>query len=80
MEALERNDSKLNLAIPLKKCSDKEIKAKNMAYSLVEYLYVQIGGLFPVGALAAPILGTLGGAVIKKLFGGKRRRRRRWYV
>ena len=40
----------------------------------------QTGGLFPVGALAAPILGTLGGVVIKKLFGGKRRRRRRQYV
>ena len=34
----------------------------------------QTEGLFRVGALAAPILGTLGGVVIKKLFGGKRRR------
>ena len=40
----------------------------------------QTGGLFPVGALATSILGTLGGAVIKKLFGGKRRRRQRQYV
>ena len=40
----------------------------------------QTGELFPVGALAASILGTLGGVVIKKLFGGKRRRRRRQYV
>ena len=77
METLERNDSRLNLAIPLKNAAIKKLRLKIWAYSLVEYLYVQIGGLFPVGALAAPILGTLGGAVIKKLFGGKRRRRRR---
>ena len=40
----------------------------------------QTGGLLTVGALAAPILGTLGGVVIKKLFGGKRRRRRRQHI
>ena len=77
METLERNDSKLNLAIPLKNAAIKKLRLKLWDYSLIEYLYVQIGGLFSVGALAAPILGTLGGAVIKKLFGGKRRRRRR---
>ena len=77
METLERNDSKLNLAIPLKNAAIKKLRLKIWAYSLGEYLYVQIGGLFPVGALAAPILGTLGGTVIKKLFGGKRRCRHR---
>ena len=35
----------------------------------------QRGEMFPIGALAAPILGTLGGAIIKKLFGGRRRKR-----
>ena len=34
-------------------------------------------GFFPVSALAAPILDTLGGAVIKKLFAGRRRRCKR---
>ena len=68
METLERNGSKLNLAIPLKNAAIKKLRLKIWAYSLGEYLYVQIGGLFPVGALVAPILGTLGGAVIKKLF------------
>ena len=33
--------------------------------------------LFPIGVLAALILGTLGGVVIIKLFGGKRPWRRR---
>ena len=33
----------------------------------------QRGGMFPIGALATPILGTLGGVVVKKLFGGKTR-------
>ena len=27
---------------------------------------IQTGGCFPVGGLAAPVLGTLGGVVIKK--------------
>ena len=36
----------------------------------------QTGEFFSVGALAAPVLGTLGGVVIKKLFGDKIRRRR----
>ena len=40
----------------------------------------QTGGLFSVGALAESILGTLGGVVIKKIFGGKRQRRRRQCV
>ena len=40
----------------------------------------QTVGMFPTGELAAPILGTLGVAVIKKLFGGKRPQRRRRYV
>ena len=39
----------------------------------------QTRGLFPVGALAAPIQGKLD-VVIKKLFGGKRRRSQRQYV
>lgn len=38
----------------------------------------QTGYFFPVSALAAPILGTLGGVVIKTLFDGKRCRRRRY--
>ena len=37
--------------------------------------HTQTGGIFPVGAVAVPILGVLGGVVIKKLFGGKRRHR-----
>lgn len=36
----------------------------------------QTGGFFFVGALAAPVLGTLRGVVIKKIFGDKIRRRR----
>ena len=32
--------------------------------------------MFPIGALAATILGTLGGVALKKLFGDRRRRRR----
>lgn len=38
----------------------------------------QTGGFFPVGALPAPILGTLGGAFIKKLFGGRKQKRKRY--
>ena len=38
----------------------------------------QRGGFLPIGPLAAPILGSLDGVVIKKIFGGKRRRRRRY--
>ena len=38
----------------------------------------QRGRFLPIGALAAPILGSLSGVVIKKIFGGKRRRRRRY--
>ena len=34
-------------------------------------------GFLPIGALAAPILGLLGGVVIKKLSGGKRHGSRR---
>ena len=34
-------------------------------------------GFLPIGALAAPILGLLGGVVIKKISGGKRHRGRR---
>ena len=30
----------------------------------------------PIETLAASILGTLGGVVLKKLFGGRKRRRR----
>ena len=37
----------------------------------------QTGGMFPIGVLAALILGTLGGVVIIKLLGGKRPWRRR---
>ena len=40
----------------------------------------QRGGMFLIGALAAPILGTLGGVVVKKLFGGKKRQGRVRYV
>ena len=32
----------------------------------------QRGKMFPLGAVAAPILGTLDGVVVKKLFGGRR--------
>ena len=38
----------------------------------------QRGGFLPIDAFAAPKLGSLGGVVIKKIFGGKRRRRRRY--
>ena len=38
------------------------------------------GRIFPSEALASPILGTLGGVVVKKLFRGQRLRRRRRYV
>ena len=34
----------------------------------------QKGGFLPVGGLATPILGSLGGVVIKEIFGGKRYR------
>ena len=40
----------------------------------------QTGRVFPIGALAALILGTLGSVVIKKLFGSKRLWRWRQYV
>ena len=36
----------------------------------------QKGGAFPIAALAAPILGSIGSIAIKTLFGGKRKRRR----
>ena len=36
----------------------------------------QKGGAFPIVALAAPILSSIGSITIKKLFGGKRKRRR----
>ena len=36
----------------------------------------QKGGAFPIAALAAPILGSIGSIAIKKLFGGKRKRRK----
>ena len=36
--------------------------------------------MFPIRALAVPILRTLGGVVVKKLFGGKKRPRRVRYV
>ena len=38
----------------------------------------QRGGFLPIGALVAPILGSLDGIITKKIFGGKRRRRRRY--
>ena len=38
----------------------------------------QRGGFLPTGALATPILGSLSGVVLKKIFGGKRRRRKRY--
>ena len=34
----------------------------------------QKGSAFPIAALAAPILGSIGSIAIKKLFGGKRKR------
>ena len=40
----------------------------------------QRGGMFPIWALAEPILGTLGGVVVKKLFGSRKRWRRVQYV
>ena len=36
----------------------------------------QKGSAFPIAALAAPILGSIGSIAIKTLFGGKRKRRR----
>ena len=39
---------------------------------------IQAGVCFPVGGLAAPVLGALGGVVIKKQFGGTKRRSRRY--
>ena len=38
----------------------------------------QKGEVLPIGALAASMLGLLGGVVIKKIFGGKTHRRRRY--
>ena len=38
----------------------------------------QKGGAFPIAALAAPILGSIGSIAIKKLFGGKRKRRKKY--
>ena len=40
----------------------------------------QRGGMLPIRALAVPILGTLGGVVVKIIFGGKKRWRRVRYV
>ena len=37
----------------------------------------QKGNAFPIAALAAPILGSIGSIAIKKIFGSKRKRRRR---
>ena len=37
----------------------------------------QRGGAFPLAGQAAPILGNLGGIVLKKIYGGKTRRPRR---
>ena len=38
----------------------------------------QRGDVFPLAALAAPILGNLGSIGLKKIFGGKIRQRRRY--
>ena len=38
----------------------------------------QKSGFLPIGALATPILGSLGGVVITKIFGVKRHRSRKY--
>ena len=38
------------------------------------------GGMFPFGAIAAPILGAVAQPLLKNIFGGKRRRKRVRYV
>ena len=39
-----------------------------------------IGGLLPLAAVTKPLLGTVGGEVMKKIFGGRRRCKRVRYV
>ena len=40
----------------------------------------QTGEFFPLAAVAGPLLGAVGGEVMKKLFGGRRKRKRVKYV
>ena len=40
----------------------------------------QTGGFFPLAAVAGPLLGAVGGEVMKKIFVGRRRRKRVKYV
>ena len=40
----------------------------------------QTGGFFPLAAVAGPLLGDLGGVVMRKIFGARRKRKHVKYV